>query len=294
MRFSRRKYRIRFTAGAPFFERAEIKDALSYLRLIAYRDDMSFLRVANVPKRNLGERRMAFLKEYAEKEGCSLYEALKQNLDTELFRSTKARQLVSLTEQLADGYASRPISELLSAVLNESGYEKMLRTEGAQNRLDNLAELKQSVYEYETSCGEESMLEHYLAHVAMFTNADIDGGDKVKLMTVHTAKGLEFPYVFLCAMNEGIFPSKKTSTLQGMEEERRLAFVAVTRAKKRLFISEAQGRNFDGTPRYPSRFILDIDPVAPRIYGKAAGRACRKGAGVYRTDRYTASRDGQG
>lgn len=256
------KEKIPYTiySGAPFFERAEIKDALSYLRFIAYRDDLSFLRVANVPKRNLGERRMAFLKEYAEKEGCSLYEALKQNLDTELFRSTKARQLVSLTEQLADGYASRPISELLSAVLNESGYEKMLRTEGAQNRLDNLAELKQSVYEYETSCGEESMLEHYLAHVAMFTNADIDGGDKVKLMTVHTAKGLEFPYVFLCAMNEGIFPSKKTSTLQGMEEERRLAFVAVTRAKKRLFISEAQGRNFDGTPRYPSRFILDIDP----------------------------------
>lgn len=256
------KEKIPYTiySGAPFFERAEIKDALSYLRLIAYRDDLSFLRVANVPKRNLGERRMAFLKEYAEKEGCSLYEALKQNLDTELFRSTKARQLVSLTEQLADGYASRPISELLSAVLNESGYEKMLRTEGAQNRLDNLAELKQSVYEYETSCGEESMLEHYLAHVAMFSNADIDGGDKVKLMTVHTAKGLEFPYVFLCAMNEGIFPSKKTSTLQGMEEERRLAFVAVTRAKKRLFISEAQGRNFDGTPRYPSRFILDIDP----------------------------------
>ena len=80
------------------------------------------------------------------------------------------------------------------------------------------------------------------------------------MMTVHTAKGLEFPYVFLCGMNEGIFPSRKTRTLEGMEEERRLAFVAVTRAQKGLYMSEAQGRNFDGSPRYPSRFILDIDP----------------------------------
>ena len=99
--------------------------------------------------------------------------------------------------------------------------------------LDNLAELKQSVYEYEISCGEESTLEHYLAHVALFSNSDAqDSKGKVKLMTVHAAKGLEFPYVFLCAMNEGIFPSKKTSTIDGMEEERRLAFVAMTRAQK--------------------------------------------------------------
>lgn len=91
----------------------------------------------------------------------------------------------------------------------------MLRTEGSQERLDNLAELKQSVYEYETSCGEESTLEHYLSHIALFTNSDAaDNSDKVKLMTVHSAKGLEFPYVFLCAMNEGVFPSKKTDTIQ--------------------------------------------------------------------------------
>lgn len=257
------KAKIPYTiySGAPFFERTEIKDALSYLRLVAYRDDLSFLRVANVPKRNLGDRRMGYLKEYAEREGCTLYDALVRCAEEDLFRGTKARELISLVDRLSDGYGERPISELLAAVLNESGYEKMLRTEGAQNRLDNLAELRQSVYEYETSCGEEAMLEHYLAHVAMFTNADADeGGDRVKLMTVHTAKGLEFPYVFLCAMNEGIFPSKKTSTLQEMEEERRLAFVAVTRAKKRLYLSEAEGRNFDGTPRYPSRFLLDVDP----------------------------------
>ena len=136
----------------------------------------------------------------------------------------------------------------------------MLRTEGSQERLDNLAELKQSIYEYETSCGEEATLEHYLAHVALFSNSDAeDAQDKVKLMTVHAAKGLEFPYVFLCGMNEGIFPSRKVRTLPAMEEERRLAFVAMTRAEKRLFLSEAEGRGIDGAPRYPARFLLDID-----------------------------------
>ena len=247
-------------SGVQFFGRIEIKDALSYLRMIAYRDDLSFLRIANVPKRNLGERRMKFIQEYAGENSCSLYEALCRNLDQDIFKGTKAGEFVQLIESFAANYQDRPVSEILSAVLDLSGYERMLRTEGNQERLDNLAELKQSVYEYETTCGEEAMLEHYLAHVALFSNSDAQPEhDKVKLMTVHTSKGLEFPYVFLCGMNEGIFPSRKTKTREGMEEERRLAFVAMTRAKKRLYLSEAKGRNLDGSPRYPSRFILDID-----------------------------------
>ena len=247
-------------SGVQFFGRMEIKDALSYLRMIAYRDDLSFLRIANVPKRNLGERRMKFIQEYAGENSCSLYEALCWNLDQDIFKGTKAGEFVQLIESFAANYQDRPVSEILSAVLDLSGYERMLRTEGNQERLDNLAELKQSVYEYETTCGEEAMLEHYLAHVALFSNSDAQPDhDKVKLMTVHTSKGLEFPYVFLCGMNEGIFPSRKTKTREGMEEERRLAFVAMTRAKKRLYLSEAKGRNLDGSPRYPSRFILDID-----------------------------------
>lgn len=247
-------------SGVQFFGRMEIKDALSYLRMIAYRDDLSFLRIANVPKRNLGERRMKFIQEYAGENSCSLYEALCRNLDQDIFKGTKAGEFVQLIESFAANYQDRPVSEILSAVLDLSGYERMLRTEGNQERLDNLAELKQSVYEYETTCGEEAMLEHYLAHVALFSNSDAQPEhDKVKLMTVHTSKGLEFPYVFLYGMNEGIFPSRKTKTREGMEEERRLAFVAMTRAKKRLYLSEAKGRNLDGSPRYPSRFILDID-----------------------------------
>lgn len=260
--FLREKIPYAIYSGVQFFNRMEIKDALAYLRLIAYKDDLAFLRVVNVPKRNLGERRIKFLQEYAVKHQCSLYIALETNLDNEIFKGTKAAQFVALIENFAANYAERQISELLAAILNESGYEKMLRTEGSQERLDNLAELKQSVYEYETSCGEESTLEHYLSHVALFTNNDAaDNSDKVKLMTVHSAKGLEFPYVFLCAMIEGVFPSKKTDTIQKMEEERRLAFVAMTRAQKGLYLSEAEGRNFDGSPRYPSRFLLDIEPA---------------------------------
>ncbi len=248
-------------SGTQFYERMEIKDAHAYLRMTAYRDDLSFLRIANVPKRNLGKSRMAFLQQYAVENQCTLYEALKRNLDNDKLKGAKGGQFVELIDKFSAGYENRPVSELLSDILNESGYEKKLRTEGSQERLDNLAELRQSIYEYETTCGEECTLEYYLGHVALFTNSDTaETGDKVKLMTIHAAKGLEFPYVFLCGMSEGIFPSRKVRTRQAMEEERRLAFVAFTRAEKMLYFSESGGRNHDNTPRYPSRFLLDVDP----------------------------------
>ena len=247
-------------SGVQFFARAEVKDALSYLRLLAYRDDLSFLRVANVPRRNLGRRRMEFLREYSVKNSCTLYDALCRCLDDELFKGTKARRLVALVEELSAGCEGRSIAELLSEVLNRSGYEEYLRTEGSQERLDNLAELKQSVRDYEETGGEECTLTHYLAHVALFTNSDADTGkDAVKLMTVHAAKGLEFPHVFLCCLNEGILPSQKTDSPEGMEEERRLAFVALTRAQKSLTLSDCEGRAHNGAPRYPSRFLLEIE-----------------------------------
>ena len=257
--FLREKLPYTIYSGTQFFDRMEIKDALSYLRMVAYKDDLSFRRVCNVPKRNIGQRRMAFLEEYAAQNDVSLYNALRQNLDHDLFKGTKARQFVHLIEDFSATYEGRPVSELLSDLLNQSGYEQMMRTNGSQERLDNLAELKQSIYEYEVSCGEEVDLDGYLKHAALFTNADTaESGDKVRLMTVHAAKGLEFPIVFLIGMNEGTFPSRKIKSLDEMEEERRLAFVAVTRAEQQLVLTSAEGRNLDATPRYPSRFILDI------------------------------------
>lgn len=247
-------------SGAQFFDRIEIKDALSYLRMIVYKDDMAFRRIINRPKRNIGERRMAFLQKAAEEEGTTLYEALKKHREDDFFKRTKAGEFIDLIEYFTKDSVGRPVSEVLSSLLDRSGYERMLRTEGSQERLDDLAELKQSVYEYETTSGEESDIASYLEHAALFSSADREmGEDKVRLMTIHTAKGLEFPVVFLCGMNEGIFPSKRTRTKRAMEEERRLAFVAVTRAEKMLYMTEAEGSNLDGSPKYPSRFLLDVD-----------------------------------
>jgi len=260
--FLKAKIPYQIYSGVQFFGRMEIKDTLCYLRMIVYKDDISFRRICNVPKRNIGIRRMVFLEDYTKTQGGSLYDALVKNIDNEIFKGTQARAFIELIESFASGYEDRPISEVLTDILNQSGYEKMLRTEGSQERLDNLAELKQSVYEFETSAGEETNLEAYLNNVAMFSNMDMaDAKDRVKMMTVHTAKGLEFPYVFLCSMSEGIFPSKKTNTFESMEEERRLAFVALSRAEEGLYISQAAGMNYDGSLRYPSRFILDIDPA---------------------------------
>ncbi|MEE3453203.1 ATP-dependent helicase [Dialister sp.] len=247
-------------SGTQFFDRMEIKDALCYLRMIAYKDDMAFRRIVNQPKRNIGRTRMEFLQQKAKEENLSLYETLQKYIDDPVFKRTKAGDFIELIEYFTKDSVGRQVSEVLSAILDESGYEKMLRTEGSQERLDNLAELKQSIFEYETTAGEETSISDYLEHAALFSNMDRSPGeDRVKLMTIHTAKGLEFPVVFLCAMNEGIFPSRRTKTKRAMEEERRLAFVALTRAQKRLYLTEAEGTNLDGTPRFPSRFIMDID-----------------------------------
>ena len=247
-------------SGVQFFGRAEIKDALSYLRMIAMKDDLSFMRIVNLPRRNMGERRIAWLQKESAEKGISLYDALKQGIDDPVFANTKARKFIDLIEKYSRSLSEKPVSVLLGEILDESGYEMMLRTEGSQTRLDNLAELKQSVHEYEVSCGEETDLTSYLNHIALFTNQDVaEYKDQVRMMTIHTAKGLEFPYVFLCGMNEGILPSRKTNTEMQMEEERRLAFVAMTRAEKGLYLSDAEGQNFDRSSRYVSRFILDID-----------------------------------
>ena len=260
--FMKRELPYTIYSGVQFFQRMEIKDALSYLRMVIYKDDLSFLRIANKPRRNLGEKRMRFLKSYALDHGCSLYQALLSTLDEEIMKGTRARQFVSLVEGFSQDYSYMALSEMLTLILDRSGYEQQLRLEGGQERLDNLAELKQAIMDYEDSCGEECRPEDYLDRVALMTNNDVPNSrDAVKLMTVHTAKGLEFPYVFLMGLSDGIFPSKRTTDAEGMEEERRLAFVAITRAEAGLYLTEPEGRNLDGSYRYPSRFLFDIDPA---------------------------------
>lgn len=245
-------------SGVPFFARTEIKDALSWLRMLAWKDDLSFRRTINKPKRNFGKRRMAHLEGLAAQSGTSLYQTLQDNAQDPLFASASAASYIQLIEESET--AGLQVSTVLTRILERSGYEKMLRLQGAQDRLDNLAQLVQSVHTYEIQCGEEASLEDYLRHVALFSSDEKSAGQSVRLMSVHTAKGLEFDHVFLAGLAEGMFPAKKTSTLQAMEEERRLAFVAMSRARDTLHLSLGQGSNFDGSPRYPSRFLLDIPP----------------------------------
>ena len=247
------------TSGVPFFERTEIKDSLSYLRMIAFKDDLSFARIVNVPKRNIGTSRMEKLKAYSASHGCSLYNALKALSEESDFARTDAKAFIDLIEQFSAVQESQRISELFSAITEKSGLEKMLRTEGSQERLDNLAELKQAIYEYESTCGEELTLVHFLERIALFSADDaLNTKNAVRLMTVHGAKGLEFPVVFIAGLNENMFPSKKTDSAEAMEEERRLMFVALTRARDELILSEAEGFTNEAAFRHPSRFIFDI------------------------------------
>lgn len=247
-------------SGVEFYKRKEIKDILCYLRMIVFEDDLSFLRIINEPKRNIGTKRIELLKEYSDRKKCSLYQSLKDNLEHELIAKSKAREFVDMVTRFQGTYKEMKISDLMMAVMNESGYEAMLRLSGEDERLDNLAELKQSMFDFERSSGEETFLEDYLQNVSLFSNIDQEERKStVKLMTIHTAKGLEFPYVFVCGLNEGVFPSKHVNSIDSLEEERRLAYVAYTRAENALFLSDSEGVNFDGSFRYPSRFIFNTD-----------------------------------
>lgn len=247
-------------SGVEFYKRKEIKDILCYLRMVYSGDDISFLRTVNEPRRGVGRTRIAMLKEYAEMNRCSLYEALLSNLETELFRRSRAKDYVRMVEKYRAIFDGMDLTDLLAGIMNESGYEQMLRSSGEEERLDNLAELKQAIYDFERKAGEEVSLGNYLDHAALFTNMDqTEKNQAVKLMTVHGAKGLEFPIVFLCGLSEGIFPGKRANTREKLEEERRLAYVAFTRARDKLFLSDAAGTNYDGSFRYPSRFLFNAE-----------------------------------
>ena len=247
-------------SGVEFYKRKEIKDVLSYLRMIYNPDDISFLRTVNEPRRGVGRTRIAAIKAYAAARGCTLYQSLMDNLETDSFRRCKAKDYVRLIEKYRAIFDQMDLTDLLAGVLHESGYEQMLRTAGEEERLDNLAELKQAIFDFTRKAGETVTLGNYLDHAALFTNMDTgERAQAVKLMTVHSAKGLEFPVVFVCGLSEGIFPGKRANTREKLEEERRLCYVAFTRARDRLFLSDAAGTGYDGSFRYPSRFLFNAE-----------------------------------
>ena len=247
-------------SGVEFYKRKEIKDVLSYLRMVYNPDDISFLRTVNEPRRGVGRTRIAVLKAYAAQHGGTLYDALLANLETDSFRRSRARDYARLIEKYRAIFETMDLTDLLAGILQDSGYESALRLSGEEERLDNLAELKQAIFDFTRKAGEDVTLGNYLDHAALFTN--MDTGEKaqaVKLMTIHSAKGLEFPVVFVCGLSEGIFPGKRANTREKLEEERRLCYVAFTRARDRLFLSDAAGQSYDGSFRYPSRFLFNAE-----------------------------------
>lgn len=250
--------------GVGFYERAEIKDVLSYMRLVDRpEDDLSFRRVINIPRRKIGKNKLKALTDYTEQNQVSLFEALKALCDTELFTGSKAKEFVDTIENLRIGADEQSVSELLQKILVNTGYEMYIRESGDIERLDNVTELLRSIVTQESSFGEHLSLSAFLQNITLLRDSDVeDKSDCVKIMTIHTAKGLEFDRVFLVGLTEGIFPSARSLEERkndALEEERRLCFVAFTRAKKRLYLTESEGFGVKGFSKVPSRFVFDVD-----------------------------------
>lgn len=243
-------------SGIEFYGRKEVKDIVCYLRMLTSADDIAFLRTINNPSRKIGKKKIEFLKEYAEATNLSLYNALKENLDSSMFGGTQAVRYVRAIESVKEDMQGNQMGDIMQMVLDRSGYEEFLRLQGDQERLDNVAELKRAIEN--AGQDDDATLEDFLSRVALLTNLDHeDLRESVKLMSIHTSKGMEFPYVFICGMNEGVFPSRRINTPDEMDEERRLAYVAMTRAMDRLYLSDSEGVSNDGIFKFPSRFIFD-------------------------------------
>ena len=245
--------------GTRFFERKEIKDALSYLRLVNNQDDdLAFDRIINVPSRKLGKKFLDSVRATAEQQRVSLYSAL------QIYYPDKAAGFIALIEDAKQYARENRVSDLLNRILDASGYKRMVREDQDEDRLENLDELLNSIRFYESvRTSDESTLADYLQDVALYTNDDHRRDTPtLKLMTIHQAKGLEFPYVFVTGLSEGIFPNMRTireGKKNGEEEERRLMYVAITRAEKALFLTESEGFNISTkTNKYPSRFLAEI------------------------------------
>ncbi len=250
--------------GIRFFERKEIKDALSYLRLLAEGDDISFARIINVPSRKIGKEKTRQFKELAAERSTTLYEAMRIGVEEKIFTQDNIIKFIEMIERLRGEIENLSISDLLDKVLEVSGYTDSIRQDGDEERLENLTELIESVRIYENDNREEYLsLQTYLQDIALYTNADYkQDKNKVKLMTIHQAKGLEFPAVFIIGLSEGVFPNQRSlreRKRKALEEERRLMYVAITRAEKHLFLTESEGYNVQlGGYKYPSRFIKEI------------------------------------
>jgi DNA helicase-2/ATP-dependent DNA helicase PcrA len=254
----------RVIGGPRFYERKEIRDALAYLRIVAQpADDLAFERIVNVPKRGLGDATLQIVHDTARAANIPLLAAIRDLVETEELKPKQRstfRELVRQIDDWADRLRTIPHHELAEQILDESGYTAMWQNDksaDAPGRLENLKELVRSMEEFENLNG-------FLEHIALVMDRDSgEGGDAVSIMTLHSAKGLEFDTVFLPGWEEGLFPHQRSldeSGMAGLEEERRLAYVGITRARKRCRISLAQNRRIHGLwqSAIPSRFLDEL------------------------------------
>jgi DNA helicase-2/ATP-dependent DNA helicase PcrA len=284
--------------GTKFYERAEVKDALSYLTLLANpADAISFTRVANSPKRGIGQTSLSRVLAHAENMGITTWDAALDpagvpGLGTAAIRSFERfmKSMEELRERVADNI---PMGDLLEAVLHETGYLDALaaeRTIEAQGRIENLEQLVEVAREFDgTHAAEQDRLDVFLQETALRSDTDtrVDDGGMVTLMTLHNAKGLEYPIIFMIGMEEGVFPHSRSLDEGTLEEERRLCYVGMTRAMRSLTLTHARQRNVFGSRAYglPSRFLAEIPPdlsdreSAQGSWASGAG-ADRSGGGI--------------
>lgn len=250
--------------GLKFFNRKEIKDALSYIRLMVNQDDLSFERIVNVPARGVGNKTLEKIQNISISYGVSHYEAI-STFANEIGLSGKAKsELSKFVKAIEKAKASTlPLADVFEELMYDVGYIDMLKNDLDDNRIQNIMELKNSITNYMNSHSDTQNFESYLQDIALYTSQDDTFDDEyVSMMSIHMAKGLEFDYVFVVGLSEDIFPSFRSISeggADGIEEERRLAYVAFTRAKKQLFLTDSQGHNFiTNSPKMASRFIDEI------------------------------------
>jgi DNA helicase-2/ATP-dependent DNA helicase PcrA len=281
----------RVIGGPRFYERAEVRDALAYLRVInSPADDLAFERIVNTPKRGLGDATVQMLHDHARKRRIPLFEAARAVVDTDELKPKARGSLRDLVAQFDRWRAAREVTahtDLAQIVLDESGYTEMWqkdRSADAAGRLENLKELVRSMEEFEN-------LQGFLEHISLVMDRDNGAEeDAVSLMTLHSAKGLEFDNVFLPGWEEGLFPSQRTLDEQGragLEEERRLGHVGLTRARRRAKIYFATNRRIHGTwsTTIPSRFLDEL-PAANVEITESKGGSAWGGTGGYGASRF--------